>query len=166
MSDEPKITELGPPPPETIELMVEDSPPEDPRDRITVVEYLYFNPFGDQPSAVESKFSRPLTSKDEQPYERRLRVGEEWMQLDMGWLKEVSMLRIHNQEGQFRLINPTEEEIAESQKKVLEVRYQGSSGTWLIPPGESMRGTPSSPHTLQIRCQSGDARFTLYAFPA
>lgn len=62
------------------------------RSRLTVVETAVWEPGDEGPAtAVESRFE-VLASTDEQPYVRRLKVGQEWQRLEMGWLKGCSML--------------------------------------------------------------------------
>lgn len=139
------------------------------KDRITVVETIYYQPFGDQATSVESKFDRILDSVDEQPYSRKCKATEEWQSLDTGWVKTCSMLSIENNEGKFAQRIPTPEERDEAKAKVLELAYSGEyvdEDTWLILPGESMRGLPADLSRLLIRCRKGSAKFTVTAFPA
>ncbi len=136
------------------------------KDRITVVETVYHQPYGRNPRAIESKFSRELETT-EQLYERHLQVTEEWQSLDCGWLKDnAGMFVIQNDEGHFNSFNPSDAERALVAKKTVEIAYENpNSCRWLIPPGESMRARPSHACSLLIRCQSGNAEITLFVFP-
>jgi hypothetical protein len=146
----------------------------EPRDRITVVEQVYHRPAdGGEPTVAETRFSRELASQ-EQPFERRAKVGEDWQPLEHGWLESAGMLLISNEEGRHLQVNPTDEERLSISRRVLELIYAmeddellvpQSSCTWLIPPGESMRAYPSDVSRLCVRCQSGVARFTLRLYP-
>lgn len=138
-----------------------------PEARIVVVESVYHQRFGEDPEEVQSRFSRALES-NEQLYKRQLKATEEWQPLDCGWLRgNVGMLVIANTEGQFLTPNPTDEEREALSKRVIEVAYgAGIKFSWLIPPGESMRGCPSSAGSLHVRCHSETATFTLYLFPS
>lgn len=144
-----------------------------PKSRLTVVETVYHQAPQEEPQSNEVRFCRELES-DEQPYgPRRLTATEDWRLLDCGWLSdEVSMLTIRNEEGRNLQVIPTEAEQAEIDARVLEVGYYGGTpdslatgASWLIPPGESMRGCPKSIEKLSIRCRSGEARYTLTAYP-
>lgn len=136
------------------------------KDRITVVESLYYQPFGGNPSVIDCRYDRWLDCVDEQPYSRKSKVGEEWIPLDIGWITACGLLHIENNEGKFPFRIPTAEEKAESNAKVLEINYAGSERCLLVPPGESTRIIPSHPKDLLIRCRKGQAKFTVTAFPS
>ena len=140
-------------------------------DRITVVETIYHRPYMDETLAVDSRFSR-IISSGEQPYQRQnhkpnTTATEEWKQLDCGWLKDnVGMLVITNDEGKFFEVYPTEEEKEEIKLRILEIAYEKNPlAVWYVPPTESFRGCPSDPELLWIRCQHGTAKYTLTVLP-
>lgn len=152
--------------PQVMFNQVDVTPPIPPGDKLTIVESIYHQPFGEQPTQVENRFEQILSSS-EQPYQRKLKATEEWQQLDFGWLESVGMILIVNTEGKFLQLQPTEEEKEETAKKVLELCYRISVCPfgWSILPGASFRGQPNDPTTLHIRSQSGVTRFMLYAWP-
>lgn len=144
------------------------------KDRITVVERVYHQRFGEQPVQMESRFGREL-SDGEQPYIRtgvNCKATEKWGLIDSGWIRTAGMIIIVNEEGKFRQIKPTEEEREESNKKILEVAYlcsgvlASNNHRWFVLPGESMRACPSDIKSLGIRCQSGEAKFTICVYPS
>lgn len=136
--------------------------------RITVVETVYHQTVPDQPTALESRFSRFLAS-DEQVYVRRLTVGEDWQRLDTGWLKVASLLLVSNDEGRGQQVQPTDQERADIAARVIEVAHGEYRSAilpdWLIPPGESLRGCPASLGNIWLRCRQGVARCTVVLFP-
>ncbi len=133
--------------------------------RLTVVETVYHRPAEEEPTCVESKFSRALRTH-EQPYSRKLTATEEWQSLDCGWLEACSSLSIQNEEGRHLSIHPSEEEKADLAKRIIEISYTSLGyDKWLILPGESMRGCPASLKSLMVRCQHGKAKFTLNLIP-
>ncbi len=146
------------------------------KNRLTVVESVYFQEFGEQPQSAGSRFSRNLES-DEQPYSRKLQATSDWKPLDCGWLAgcPTSSLVISNDEGKHRQSNPTEEEREELAGRVLEIwcsdgitRTMHSpprEAQWLVSPGESMRAYPVSADSLFIRCKSGTACFNIRLYP-
>ena len=85
------------------------------------------------------------------------------------------MLVVHNTEGKFLQVNPTDEEREEAARKVLEICFAvpihelgmaiKTEFTWLVLPGESMRGYPSHPKELYIRSQLGVAKYTIHLLP-
>lgn len=136
------------------------------KDRLTVVDKVYHQPFGKKAVLTQSKFTRGLDSKH-QLYVRYLEATEEWQRLDTGWLgDDVGHLVIQNDEEVNRQVNPTDAEQEAVAKRVIQLSYLGKSQLhWLIPPGESMRGMPLSPQSLYYRCQHGTAEFTLTLVP-
>ena len=135
------------------------------QDLLTVVEITYHQVWGEEPTLVESKFERRLKTS-EQPYTRRVRVSEEWRPLELGWLSDMplSLLIVQSREGVALRAHLSEEEQADLAARIIEVAYEGSPG-WCIPPGESMRGCPSTPENLLLRCRHGEASAIIYAFP-
>src|SRR6185312_8298003 len=89
------------------------------RARLGLVCTVYHQQPGNEPISAESRFSRWLES-EEQPYLRKLVIGEEWTLLDCGWLEDVGMLLLRNEEGKFQ-VQPTEAERAEVMSRVVEV---------------------------------------------
>lgn len=136
-----------------------------PKDRLTVVETVYHRPFGQDPTAVETGFTRELKTA-EQVYTRRLTATEDWQSLDCGWLESCSSLSIENLAGKNLQVVPSEEERAEIAKQVIEICPLGWDGfPWLVYPGESMRACPSMVTALRIRCLSGKAKFIVSLVP-
>lgn len=134
-------------------------------DQLTVVEHVYHQPAGEQPTGIETRFSRHLKTQ-EQPYCRRLLIGEDWVALDHGWVNEASHMVVQNMEGRFTQVNPTDEQCKEVAARVIELGYQNAKGYWLIGPGESLRGQPNVLDGLMLRCQQGKAQVTINVFPA
>jgi len=134
------------------------------RDRITVIDRVYHQRLGEEAQEFPCTFSRELETT-EQPYTRQLVATEEWKPLDHGWIERVGMLIVVNQEGRFLQTNPSKEQKDEAAKKILELQYEGSAWSWLIPPGESFRGMPGDITNLLIRSRSGTIKFTVHVLP-
>ncbi len=60
-----------------------------PPARLVVVETV--SHIGEEIVSADSRFSRNLES-DEQPFSRKVYVGQDWAPLECGWIKEASML--------------------------------------------------------------------------
>lgn len=133
------------------------------KNRITVVETIYHQEFGENPVMVASRYSRELESYD-QPYERKLVATPTWEPLETGWIKECGLMIIKNREECSRMVIPTEEEKEELAKKMLEVSYGDRDG-WLIPPGETMKAYPRSLEGLGICSLHGNTKYKLYLYP-
>lgn len=151
---------------------VKEKPQPISKDRITVVETISHQRIGAGAKLghpTESKYWRLLDHSD-QPYQRQIKVSEEWTYLDLGWAKDwpgIGLIHVSNDEGRFYTVQPSAEEIAEADNKVLVLSLvRDDTDAWLILPGESMRGLPSSAKQLSIRCQSGTARATVTVYPA
>lgn len=132
-----------------------------PKGFVTIVETVYHQLIDSQPHGEPRNFSIPLATS-EQPFERRLVIGEEWKTLaEYGcWVKECSMLTIHNDTGAILQRNPTNEEAATIEQAVVEL----NNGV-LVRPGRSCRLEPSDLQALAIRCQSGKATVKVVVYP-
>ena len=148
--------------------MKEKKPPtRQRRDQLTVVESVYHQPAGEPARQFTSRFSRPLEG-DEQCYERRVTVGEEWMPIDCGWAGLPAMLMLVNGAQTVPGVNPTAEERAAVSEQVLEVGclYRSQyNPIILILPGESCRFQPADVESFRVRCRSGNTKMTIRAIP-
>lgn|SRR3990167_2004418 len=132
--------------------------------RLSVVETVYHQVLGEQPTHISSRYCHNL-STNEQPYIRRVTVGSSWEKLDTGWLKDrVSWIHIQNEEGRNPTVNPTEEQRKELESLSILISLEYVSFA-RISPRESLRFQPSSPSELFIRCESSSARCTITAYP-
>ena len=142
------------------------------KSRLVVVETFYHQHGGDVATAVSTSFARWLDT-NEQVYQRKLKVGREWLQLDFGWLKELpvlGMLHIKNDEGCFPVVNPTKEERESASKKVLMLgvlRLGITTPLMILPPGETLRFQPLNEHPVNwlVCCIEGEAKFTMTVSP-
>ena len=137
------------------------------KSRLTVVEQVCLQ-IPDEPpmSLSESRYVR-LLATDEQLYARTMKVGEAWIPLDCGWnAKSAGLLVLINEPTRFT-VQPTPEERAKADARVIEVALAGEeAGMWsalpkcfsVIRPGESCRFEPTCPDALRVRCRSGATR--------
>lgn len=134
-------------------------------DRVTVVETVYFNNHNDQPISYQSGFACELETKEEQPYIRHSKAGEEWQPLDMGWLNDkAGIVVVQNEEGKNPPVKLSDAEKESLAAKVLEVSSSKiDSFVLLLPPGESLRIRTLS--QLSIRSRSGKTKFVVCAMP-
>lgn len=152
------------------ELIVPQVPQKPLKDRLTVVSRIYHQRVGKNPKSIECKFSR-LIEHGQQLYEREMEATEEWQPLDCGWVADVGMLVIINQEGQNLQVHPTDEEREATAKKILDLCYAVDvhhgidDAFWSILPDEFFCGSPRDAKSLYIRSQSGIAEYTLYLIP-
>lgn len=140
--------------------------PQEPPDKVTVVEQVYHQSSGNNPYQFSTGFCRRLKTK-EQTYQRTTTVGTDWEPLDCGWLYNISLLEIKNEEGKPGQFHMDDDDRAETAKRIISLRF-GVVGQWphiLIPPGESCRFSPVSVHAIYISSQHGTARYTLTAIP-
>lgn len=99
--------------------------------RLTVVDHLYFQQFGEEPIAVPFTSSRWLEG-DEQPYTRKLKAGPSWEKLDKGWIENPGMLLLCNDAGKKQTVRPTKEEAEYLAKQIIEVGVFSESGIFLF----------------------------------
>lgn len=143
------------------------------RDRLTVIETIYYQPFGEEASASDNRYSCELKTSGQQLYgPRKLKATQEWQQLDVGWLKDglAGMFSIKNIEGLVREKLPSADELKEVATRIIEITYDPEDDRenplcWEIPPGQSFQGKPSHIDKLYIRTQFGTAKYLLTVFP-
>jgi hypothetical protein len=135
--------------------------------QLTVVEQVYFQQVGDQPAQFGAQWSRRIAT-DEQPYQRRMKVGPEWKPIDRGWITNCELLLIENNEGRFTQTNPSDEERKAAASKVVEVGLLMPIGAVMafarIKPGESCRFQPCDLDFIMIRCRQ-EASITITLIP-
>lgn len=133
--------------------------------RLTVIEKVYHQLPGEQPTATEHQFVRQLRS-DEQPFSRKFKVPREWKPLDLGWIECAGMLTIRNEEGRHPVVIPTHEQRADIDLRVIEVAFdEGAEPALVVLPGESCRFHPARLRDVRVRCLHGMATATIHLNP-
>lgn len=142
--------------------------------RLGVNQTLYYQKMNGEQKAYTSKYTA-VCRMEEAPYERNLRVTEEWQQLDSGWFreypgKEPEEMLLVNEEGSLLQRIPTEEEKASIASRIVEVgAVAGETGIVLpvakIKPGRSLRYSPQEVGRVWLRCRKGVARVSLVLIP-
>jgi len=129
--------------------------------RLTVVETVYHQTIDEDPTEVDSRYSRLLKS-DEQPFVRRCKATETPQGIPQEcWLTKASMVTIRNLEGVYPgPVLPSQEEKDEIAGLVIIV-----NDLWIVPPGETFRGTPKDLSKVTVSCLQGAARYLLNVFP-
>lgn len=161
------------------EIPMEDriAPPPPLKPRLTVVEHVYHQEGGGKsPTGADSVSARFLLT-DEQPFIRKTRIGETWVPVEAGWLRDkgVSLVRIANEATVFT-VYPSPQEKEEADRKVLEIGMEVDSQIdgevsslvvtfAVVRPGESIRFEPDDFPSLRVRCRSGFAQVTIHVFP-
>lgn len=130
---------------------------------LVVVEVCCYQAAGQSPISPDSRFLVPVES-EEYPCVRPYRVGQEPRKLDYLWFGDASMVVIKNSPPPSDTV-PSEEEARRLARRVVEVRFEGDQGCYLIPPGQSFRGCPSDVKNLTLRCREGETSCTVYVFP-
>lgn len=150
-------------------MMSDNHPKPIQKSRNVVVESVYHQPIDGPPVVVESKYAKALESED-QPYgPRRVKIGTDWTLLDTGWVKDISILTISNDEGRMLQVIPNEVQLHLINSRIVEMAYLDESGKWVpverIHAGESRRGRPLPGAKTALRCLNGTAKVTYTAFP-
>lgn len=143
------------------------------KSRIVVVDSVYYQAPGGQPVSINPMHSRTVES-EEDPFIRRMVVGEGWVPLECGHIRDASLLVLVN-EGTPRTVRPTEAEAREDADRVIEFgiatvlpseyRPECRQVVALIFPKESARFTPSSLPHIRLRCRRGRVKVTVNIFP-
>lgn len=110
-------------------------------------------------------------ASNEPACDRELTVGEGWQVLELGWVRWPSLLYIKNLETEFR-VNPTPEERAEADAKIIELGFGNPCGDVLISPGRSCEFEPGGFLTsgrrdlcILARCRKGQTQLLIVAVP-
>lgn len=113
--------------------------------KILVVEQVYYQDDGCQPSSIEAGYARVIGGH-EQPFTRVMRVGQEPVPLECGWLTTCSVLVIWNK-------GPSD----------IEVSLGGFVA--LLGPTESLRIRPESLNRILLRSRGDMCRVDVYMYP-
>lgn len=130
--------------------------------RLVVVEQVHHQERGAQPTSLDTRYAVELSS-EEQPYLRRLSVGEELSRMDFGWAREPALLVLRH-ERPARSVHPGAEESAADEARRVEVLV-GDRAFAVVRPGCSLRLEPSAGAELNVRCTQGAAKCTLMVVP-
>jgi len=131
-------------------------------DRLTCILMVRHEHGGDDPKSIDCRYSALLETK-EQMYSRRLKVGQNWVEIETGWVNSPGLLVIQNHPTKFAT-NPTKEQRDEDQKRFLEISYDGNK-PWLVSPGRFFVAQPSDLAGCKMRCVQGTAEITISAIP-
>lgn len=124
------------------------------RNRITVVEQIYHQVSGQNPTAISSGFSREVKSP-EQVYSRTPPNGiGDWEKLNLGWVENPSMVVIRNNDK----VNTLEIGFTSKTGEISDIRF-------FVPPGEPFRFMVNLYDRLLIRSSFERAAYTIYALP-
>ena len=138
------------------------------KNRIGFVDMLYFQEVGHQPDSVDGRQFVELES-DDLPYIRRYDLTSEWVPLDIGWLKSVSIVHIENSEGRQTNSIPSEAQKLLTRSRVVEVGVLVSKD---VVPIQEVRPTlwtrlfPVDFPSLRLRCRNKSARVNVRLYPA
>lgn len=132
--------------------------------RVTLTESVYYERQGRDPLQRENAFSRNLTS-GEQLYHREMKATKVPESVDKGWVSNPSLILLHNVEGLFLQVNPTEEEKQELKEKVLIVSFKGSNFKTIVRPGESFKLLSEDFSEVLISSKSDSVEYLLTVFP-
>lgn len=131
---------------------------------LTVLKTVYHRPEAGAARAQRARWTRRLASA-EAPYLRTLTATATWQPLDCGWVEEVGLLLVTNDEGGRPRPRPSAADQAALAARTLELAYDAEP-PWLIAPGESFVGRPGQARSLRVRCRSETARYTVAVYPS
>jgi hypothetical protein len=185
-----QLTDAPPPPsaePPPTEVFTPQAPARG-KSRVTVVEQVYHQVTGEQPTVINTPPAWRDGDTDEQPWVREITIGGAWTALDLGWFKDnpagVGTLVLRNKAAARNVI-PTDAEAAEQASHVIEVAIappppsiEGKRTMFAAPraaeptvfhafaPGEpTLRVQPPDAGAVVVRCRAGVARLAIAALP-
>jgi hypothetical protein len=136
------------------------------QNRITMNLAVIHQPVGEQPKAVQGSGWSWLESAEE-AWSRALTAGASYEQLinQHCWVKLPGMIVVQNLHGAGRQVNPTEAEVKDSAKRIIEVSELGVGTKLLIPPGWLFPILVADPSKLHIRCLHESAKYRVTIHP-
>ena len=152
-------------------LVIEPIPRQlDVGDRLTAKLDVYHEQHGEDPTQVSCAFSRTLDRGTEEVYKRRITVGCDWHELDLGWLKGhgVSFVVIENREGKGMVVKPTNDEKADLAKQILLVGVVSCGAVHvvsIIRPGQFAAFEPADPSMLRVRSKNQPLKAIVHVIP-
>ncbi len=147
------------------------SRPLERNDRLTAQLMLTYETIGDPPIQFSCVFSNMLKSSGGECYTRRIKVEDNWIPLDLGWVDsdKVGLIVLDNQTGITRpSVNPTEEEKKAAAEAVLLMSVGGEvlySPNWRLSPGRFFCAEPVNANNLFIRSAKGTVKLTIFIVP-
>lgn len=138
------------------------------RDRLTAQVNIYHEHWGEQPVAAHCSTQRFLDTQ-EQPFQRRITVGPEWVPLSRAWgtmLESVGVILLENRAGRSLMVTPTDEEWEVIQDSVIQVAIQKEAHFPFarIVAGAFLLLEPEEPELLHVRCPH-PTPLLVWAFP-
>jgi hypothetical protein len=139
---------------------VSKPPPSDPvlsnADRITAQFHCHHEHLGSPPVSCGGNFASMLETC-EQPYVRRVKLGENWEPLDTGWLarKPVSLICLRNVT---RISSPhqvpSQEDLKDLSERVILLKCGPGVSEWQIKPGRFFVAEPAEMKLAAINVRS------------
>lgn len=133
-------------------------------DRITARIDVYHETLDEQPEDFHVTFSELTDQSEEEVYSRKIKVTEEWIPIDTGWVSEVGCILLKNTNKKYRLM-PDEDEIESEKKKVIRIRTDKTGDGWIVGKGMFFFGYPSDTATTEIKCEFETTTVELNIFP-
>lgn len=139
-----------------------------PNNRLTTTETITYERQDGEPFQIATKCWRAI-EQDTQPYQREIKVTEEWKPLDLGWANEwdkIGTISLQHLGEKILQRIPTPEEKLENASKSLYVTLGSDPSLYIeIPPKDSFRAILSDSRALRIRAKSGVIRVLLTILP-
>lgn len=140
-----------------------------PRNRQTTTETITYEREDGEPFQIQTKCWRAI-NQDTQPYQREIKVGEEWKPIDLGWADEwegigtISIQHLGDKAPQ-RVLSP--EEATERASRGFYVGLESLPKAYLeFYPSDSFRAILSDARALRIRAKTGTVRLLLTILPS
>lgn len=119
----------------------------------------------EQPTAVECRWSKDLTS-EEQLYQRRVKLTEEWVSLDTGWLGAAySTVIVDNREGTGLAVIPTQGQSLATAKKAVEISFRDDGVVDLVVLPGTVQPFLSPQRAISLRSRHGDLNCVVSVVP-
>lgn len=136
-------------------------------DRVTANFQFYFEQDGEEPNQRTCTFSDGVHKSNEEPYARRLKIGETPTPLDLGWLadEEVGLIIIENHVGKNDKVRQTDEVLEQRKKQILLLKDHPEADGFKIRPGRFAFIEPVNAKGLTLQSLSGTIKAHVLVCP-
>jgi hypothetical protein len=133
-------------------------------DRITARLDFYYEKFNENPIYSSHVLEAVLPQSEEDVYKRKVKVDQDWIAIDTGWLENVSYILIKNTKKAYS-VHPSKEEQDSDKNKNILVRYDKGDPLFTIDKGSFLLFKPMDVTKIQISSPEGSTKVELIVMP-
>lgn len=134
-------------------------------DRITIQLNAHYQQHGEDSTTSSVIYSDVAPTSETPPLQRWVSVGEEWSQLDTGWVDLVGYVLLESRVGKGLKVNPSSEQLQELLTQTIEVALSKptkDSKVMLLGPRQPLLARFESPPWVRSRSKTVKMNITVF----